>query len=565
MISSKCNRPDIRVACILDEFSYEGFKYECQLEQLRKKTWKDQIDSLDPHFLLVESAWRGVDKEWQRQLGKLEHNPKSQIYELLDYCNKKEIKTVFWNKEDPSNYNHFIGAATLFDFIFTTDLNCIQKYYQDIGHRQVYVLPFAAQPFIHNPIDSCNEKKGNVAFAGSWYAAKHAERRIDLYTLLETAKEFGLTIFNRNYNRGARDFEFPKEFNNYIVGSLSYPELIKALKLFKVCINVNTEKNSPTMCSRRVFELLASGTNVISNYSKSIEEMFGPIVPLCNSREDIIKNLSLLLKNYEYSRRLGQLGIRAVYEKHLYKHRFKTIVGTLGLEEDSCNTEGVSIITITKREDFIDNIFENYQNQLWNKKELVIVLNNNYLNIDKWEQRAQEYSNVIIYKLKEEKTLGECLNFGIEKAGYEYISKFDDDDFYAPNFLNDLMYAFNYADADIVGKKTYYGFIEGKEILALRFPDNEHRFTNFLSSSAFIVKRKVFDKVKFLKFTIGVETTFLKECIKFGLKLYTADKYNYVRVRHNRSDHKWVISEEEFLKRCEIIIPTKNYKEYVTV
>ncbi len=56
----KCNRPDVRVACILDTFSCECFKYECVLEQLRSQTWKEQMENFKPHFLFVESAWRGV-------------------------------------------------------------------------------------------------------------------------------------------------------------------------------------------------------------------------------------------------------------------------------------------------------------------------------------------------------------------------------------------------------------------------------------------------------------------------------------------------------------------------
>lgn len=85
----RCNRPDIRVACILDTFSYECFKYECSLEQLRSGEWKKQIYRIKPHFLFVESAWRGIDDTWRNKLVNIQKKPQSEIRELIEYCNKK--------------------------------------------------------------------------------------------------------------------------------------------------------------------------------------------------------------------------------------------------------------------------------------------------------------------------------------------------------------------------------------------------------------------------------------------------------------------------------------------
>ena len=35
---------------------------------------------------------------------------------------------MFWNKEDPPNFEHFVQTAKLFDFIFTTDESCVPRY-----------------------------------------------------------------------------------------------------------------------------------------------------------------------------------------------------------------------------------------------------------------------------------------------------------------------------------------------------------------------------------------------------------------------------------------------------
>ena len=72
------------------------------------------------------------------------------LREVLDYCKSNNI-TTFWNKEDPVNYDAFIDVAKYFDFIFTSHEN-IMTDIKDTGNSNVFALPFAAQPIIHNPI-----------------------------------------------------------------------------------------------------------------------------------------------------------------------------------------------------------------------------------------------------------------------------------------------------------------------------------------------------------------------------------------------------------------------------
>ena len=74
---------------------------------------------------MVESAWRGVSDNWRNLLTDVKKKTNEEIEEVINYCKKNDIPTVFWNKEDPINYQHFINSAKLFDIIFTTDENII--------------------------------------------------------------------------------------------------------------------------------------------------------------------------------------------------------------------------------------------------------------------------------------------------------------------------------------------------------------------------------------------------------------------------------------------------------
>ncbi|UHA59780.1 glycosyltransferase [Metabacillus litoralis] len=123
----------------------------------------------------------------------------------------------------------------------------------------------------------------------------------------------------------------------------------------------------------------------------------------------------------------------------------------------------VSIITCTIRDQFMENVFRNYKQQQWDEKELIIILNKDELNLSKWQKEAENYQNVRVFQLHEGATLGDCLNFGILKANYDYIAKFDDDDCYGPNYLLNSMKAFENDDVFIIGKSSYYVYFTNKK------------------------------------------------------------------------------------------------------
>ena len=181
------------VAAILDTFTEHSLRYEVNLLLLSLKRWRAEMEEARPACLLVESAFRGNSGEWQRRLIQyqdLEDNP---LRELLNYCRSRGIPTVFWNKEDPPHFDDFIGAAKEFDFVFTTDADCIPMYRESLGHDRIYVLPFAAQPRLHNPSREEGWPKHPVCFAGSWIQDRYPERAEALRFLLDPCPPSGFT------------------------------------------------------------------------------------------------------------------------------------------------------------------------------------------------------------------------------------------------------------------------------------------------------------------------------------------------------------------------------------
>ena len=131
IVASKSRR-DLTVAVILDEFSLSAFEFEWNQIVLHRKNWQDQLRQARPDFLFVESAWAGNYGEWQYQLTG-DNGPKDDFRQVLEECTALQIPTVFWNKEDPPHYADFIEAASLFDYVFTSDSNRIPHYVRDLG------------------------------------------------------------------------------------------------------------------------------------------------------------------------------------------------------------------------------------------------------------------------------------------------------------------------------------------------------------------------------------------------------------------------------------------------
>jgi spore maturation protein CgeB len=80
------------------------------------------------------------------------------------------------------------------------------------------------------------------------------------------------------------------------------------------------------MFSRRVFEVLASGTPIISAYSSGIEAMFGSVVHLSRNASETEEFLRLLLSDTAYWKISSLQSQRSALRAHTYAHRLRMIL-----------------------------------------------------------------------------------------------------------------------------------------------------------------------------------------------------------------------------------------------
>lgn len=431
---------NLKVAAIMDEFTYHSFKYECNIQQLTPENWQKEFDHHKPDMLFIESAWRGVDDKWWNTV------PRTckELIDIVKYARLHNIPTVFWNKEDPVHTSTFIKTASLFDYVFTSDIDKVDEYKKILSHNRVFVLPFAAQPKVTNPIEKY-DRKPIFSFAGGYYR-RYKERMADLKMMTNLyGKKVGLDIYDRNYKKEVDDEQkFPKEYEKYIRGSLPFSEIDKSYKGYKYAFNLNSIKQSPTMFARRVFELIASNTLVVSNYSRGVRLFFGDLVIASDNSVTSEKLFNKITSNVAMEDAVKLIALRKVMSEHTYENRFRYMCSKVFLQVPrTTDNPLVQLFGFPKSVQEANVLLENFNRQLYDNKQLVLVTSSRSVA----QNIKNNYKNTIVATEKDV-TWDESAN---------YVGKLDINSYYGENYLTDSIHAFKFDESVVVvGKSCYF-------------------------------------------------------------------------------------------------------------
>ncbi|MFI8778703.1 hypothetical protein ACIGH6_16670 [Brachybacterium paraconglomeratum] len=338
---------DIPVASITDEFTHNSIRSELTLTPLTPAGWREEMEKAKPRFFFCESAWSGKDssaRPWKGRIYASENfstENRRSLLDILDYCRREGIPTVFWNKEDPTHYgdrvHDFPATARLFDHVFTTDEACVGRYKADYGLASVHAMPFATQPRIYHPIES-GERTDDVVFAGSWYTY-HEQRSALMESILDRIIASGrnLVIYDRYHGDPDPNHIYPERFRRFTRPALSHSQLADVYRGTRFGLNFNTVTDSPTMFARRVFELMSTHTLVLSNWSEGTENFFGSSV-LHLDREPLrFRGLG----DFEIEE-LRDANLHNVLTNHTYRHRLERLAKTIDIKFD----EDANVLTV---------------------------------------------------------------------------------------------------------------------------------------------------------------------------------------------------------------------------
>ncbi|WP_170120802.1 glycosyltransferase [Macrococcoides bohemicum] len=404
-----------KVAIICDEFLFNSFKDVSDLIYISHNDI-DIVSTLDVDYFMYATSWRGIDMSWE---GSASPNSelRQDIYNIIKKFKDRKIKTVFYSKEDPVNYNLFKDVAKLCDVVFTSASEMVPTYVELCGHVNVHSLQFGINPYYHNPIgtrsDYAEKVKDEVIFAGSWltkYPTRNKETSMILDGVINAEKE--VTIIDRNLNLKKDRYLFPVKYIPYLTYPMNHEDLMNTHKLYRWAINLNSVKYSETMFANRIFELQAFGILLLSNYSVGVNNQF-PNVFMINNNADV----SPILNNYNELdlREFQGKAIRNVFREHTTFHRLSYIENIV---LDTPLLEEYNRILVVNVDDS-ETVKENFDRQLYVDKTLVNASELSTINLDE----------------------------------YDYLTYMSKKNVYGEYYLEDLLTPFKFVEVDFVTKK----------------------------------------------------------------------------------------------------------------
>lgn len=469
----------MRIAGILDPLSLECYRPECQLFELTPLGWKRELEEFAPELVFIEAAWHGKDDLWKERLDR--YSPA--IAGIAAHCRSRGIPLVFWGKEDPVHMHRFLPTAYWADVVFTTAAECIGAYKRLLGHGRVYHLHFAAQPLLHNPLEEY-ERQDRCCFAGAYYADFPARCRVfdALAGFLNEAR--GLDIYDRFADSPSPMNIFPKRFQSCIKGHLAPGDIGRAYKGYMYNLNLNSVTQSSTMFSRRVFELMASNTVVLSNAALGMENYFGRYVIAADEAGELEEKLEKFCGTEEKLARFRLRALRQVLREHLYKDRLDFILSKVFNRRLEKRLPLICVYARADTREEEHRVARMFERQNYRAKRLVVFHND---------------------------VAGEKLKNEIE---YDYLAYFHSKDWYGESYLSDLVLTARLQEFDVIGKGAYF---EGrsKEIV-LHKNGKEYHYTSSIPARRCIFRPNV---------VTGEGLTADMECS--GGKVFSVDHFNY--------------------------------------
>jgi hypothetical protein len=229
------------------------------------------------------------------------------------------------------------------------------------------------------------------------------------------------------------------------------------------------------------------------------------------------------------------------------------LASAAGMDATMPITPPVTAIVVSKRPQLVDRVVDIIRAQTHRPAQVVFVCHGSDFMPD---QVAEKFLSAgikcLVIPLEAEGTyLADGLNLAREHARTPLIAKIDDDDYYGPNYLKDACLAFTYTDATIVGKNSYFCYLEKTDQTLLRFPGRHYRNTSLVHGGTLVWREELIRHVRFPRMRQGTDSNFLKTVRSAGGRIVSIDPFNFVHVRYaNTSQHTWQIDDATFAEKA---------------
>jgi hypothetical protein len=209
----------------------------------------------------------------------------------------------------------------------------------------------------------------------------------------------------------------------------------------------------------------------------------------------------------------------------------------------------VTILLATRRPDMVEHALSQVARQR-GVDELEILLATHGFGID--PTRLPESvgpASVQLLPLAADVVFGEVLNAAAAAASGELVLKMDDDDWYSPDFVADLLRARAYSGADLVGVPDDLYYLEDRDLtLSLGHPGEV--FRGFVAGGSMLLARSaLLSAGGFRSVPRHVDAGLIEDLRAAGGTVYRTHAYGYV-MRRAASGHTWDADLDDLVARA---------------
>jgi len=216
----------------------------------------------------------------------------------------------------------------------------------------------------------------------------------------------------------------------------------------------------------------------------------------------------------------------------------------------------VSMVLATNRPDHLEHAVEQASAQTWARRELVVVLHGDAFG-DDWPGRVRARATevapdqpVTVLRAPAGDPLGAVLNAGCEVASGSLVTKVDDDDWYAPDHLVDLLAAREQSGAHLVGKGAEFTYLAELDLTIRRMADGGGTASRSLAGGTFLLGREDL-------WSVGgwphvprfVDQRLIDALLEAGGTLHRTHGFGFVLNRHG-TGHTWDAGVDYFLRQA---------------
>jgi hypothetical protein len=241
---------------------------------------------------------------------------------------------------------------------------------------------------------------------------------------------------------------------------------------------------------------------------------------------------------------------RLVHRQHSVYENLAALAAAHGHAVSAWPT--VSILMATNRPEMVTFALEQMAAQRYPNVEILCGFHGFSLPAATRERVAAIAPHAQLFEVGSDRDLGQVLALLGERASGDLVTKWDDDDWYAPEHLSDLVAAMRYSGAGVVAKAAEYVYLSSLDLTLRRFRSNAETFSTTIAGGTLMLTRSMLRGIG--GWPAGprrVDRLLIEAVEAAGAPSYRMHGLGYLLRRDTRAgNHTWQAEDDYFLAQA---------------